>query len=208
MDVDEESDSQGQPSFAGSPAAAAPETPPAIAPLTGADAAPKALPLSDFGYVDVPPLPAAGVRVGRDGDGPGTVFFVHPLAEALLHLGDAPLDGEAPDAAFPWLSGANGGRDRGRDRSGPIGFANANGGMSAEDVRRVAALVAELGPTVAPGVRRMSGAFAEQFSARIAERTREDLANAFPRGAGAAPEAFDPAAFLSALGAFEAPRKR
>ena len=80
--------------------------------------------------------------------------------------------------------------------------------MSAEDVRQVAALVAELGPTVAPGVRRMSGAFAEQFSARIAERTREDLANAFPRGAGAAPEAFDPAAFLSALGAFEAPRKR
>ena len=114
----------------------------------------------------------------------------------------------APDAAFPWLTGANGGRDRGRDRSGPIGFVNANGGMSAEDVRRVAALVAELGPTVAPGVRRMSGAFAEQFSARIAERTREDLANAFPRGAGAAPAAFDPAAFLSALGAFEAPRKR
>ena len=112
----------------------------------------------------------------------------------------------APDAAFPWLSGTNGGRDRGRDRSG--GFVNVNGGMSAEDVRRVAALVAELGPTVAPGVRRMSGAFAEQFSARIAERTREDLANAFPRGAGAAPEAFDPAAFLSALGAFEAPRKR
>ena len=84
----------------------------------------------------------------------------------------------APDAAFPWLSGTNGGRDRGRDRSG--GFVNVNGGMSAEDVRRVAALVAELGPTVAPGVRRMSGAFAEQFSARIAERTREDLANAFP----------------------------
>lgn len=85
---------------------------------------------------------------------------------------------------------------------------NVNGGMSAEDVRRVAALVAELGPTVAPGVRRMSGEFAEQFSARIAERTREDLANAFPRGAGAAPEAFNPAAFLSAPGAFEAPRKR
>ena len=89
------------------------------------------------------------------------------------------------------------------------GFANANGGtlsMSAEDVRRVAALVAELGPTVAPGVRRMSGEFAEQFSARIAERTREDLANAFPRGAGAAPDAFNPAAFF--LSAFEAPRKR
>ena len=109
----------------------------------------------------------------------------------------------APDAASRLREGGafSSGLDRG-------GFANANGGMSAEDVRRVAALVAELGPTVAPGVRRMSGEFAEQFSARIAERTREDLANAFPRGAGAAPEAFDPAAFLSALGAFEAPRKR
>jgi len=52
----------------------------------------------------------------------------------------------------------------------------------------------------------MSGEFAEQFSARIAERTREDLANAFPRGAGAAPDAFNPAAFF--LSAFEAPRKR
>ncbi len=112
----------------------------------------------------------------------------------------------APDAALRLREGgafsfSSNGLDRGS-------FVNVNGGMSAEDVRRVAALVAELGPTVAPGVRRMSGEFAEQFSARIAERTREDLANAFPRGAGAAPEAFNPAAFLSAPGAFEAPRKR
>ena len=75
----------------------------------------------------------------------------------------------------------------------------------------MAALVAELGPTVAPGVRRMSGEFAERFSARVAERTREDLANAFERGgsAGATPPGFpDPAAFLSALAAFEQTRER
>ena len=91
----------------------------------------------------------------------------------------------APDAAFRWLSGTN----AVGPRSSPIGRFrdDGTGNDAAEDVRRVAALVAELGPTVAPGVRRMSGAFAEQFSARIAERTREDLANACPsrRGRGA-----------------------
>ena len=111
----------------------------------------------------------------------------------------------APDAAEGFRA----------DGVGGFGALGARGGASsapsAEEARRVAALVAELGPTVAPGVRRMSGEFAERFSARVAERTREDLANAFERGgsAGATPPGFpDPAAFLSALGAFEQTRER
>jgi hypothetical protein len=82
--------------------------------------------------------------------------------------------------------------------------------LSPDEARRIASIVAELAPAVAPGVRRMSGEFAEQFSARVAERTREDLAAAFPGDgrSGEAPPFLNPAAFLSALRAFEEPRER
>ena len=123
----------------------------------------------------------------------------------------------APDAARRALRGGGDatfgtGAGFGTGRAFGFGTRGASSAPSAEEARRVAAFVAELGPTVAPGVRRMSVEFADRFSARVAARTREDLANAFDRGgsagAGATPELLNPAAFLSALSAFEAPRER
>ena len=105
------------------------------------------------------------------------------------------------------------GLDFGRTGTNPnhgLATSLSSGTLSADEARRIASIVAELAPAVAPGVRRMSGEFAEQFSARVAERTREDLAAAFPGGgrSGEAPPFLNPAAFLSALGAFEEPRER
>ena len=57
--------------------------------------------------------------------------------------------------------------------------------LTAEEIRRVAEIVAEVGPAVAPGVRRMGGEFATKLGARLAERSREDLRR-FPVPSGAA----------------------
>jgi predicted unusual protein kinase regulating ubiquinone biosynthesis (AarF/ABC1/UbiB family) len=90
------------------------------------------------------------------------------------------------------------------------GIGDAPSTLSADEIRRVVAVIAELGPTVAPGVRRMSGEFAARFTARLAERTREDWANpSEPVGGsrggsleGDSRVALDPAALFSALGGF------
>lgn len=72
--------------------------------------------------------------------------------------------------------------------------------ITGDEVRRIAALVTELGPAVAPGVRRMSGEFATQFSKRVVERTREDLGK-FP-GSGVGGDVgtqLNPGSFLSMM---------
>ena len=82
---------------------------------------------------------------------------------------------------------------------GVAGAANATSATAArlttEEIRRVAEIVAEVGPAVAPGVRRMGGEFAAKLSARLAERSREDL-RGFPVPSGAGNGASD---LLSAL---------
>lgn len=78
-------------------------------------------------------------------------------------------------------------------RGGGMGGGNA---MSAEEVRRIAGVVQELAPTVAPGVQRMGGEFAMKLGERLAERSREDLA-ALP--APPLPEILSPASLLASL---------
>ena len=82
---------------------------------------------------------------------------------------------------------------------GVAGATNATSATAArlttEEIRRVAEIVAEVGPAVAPGVRRMGGEFAAKLSARLAERSREDL-RGFPVPSGAGNGAGD---LLSAL---------
>ena len=48
--------------------------------------------------------------------------------------------------------------------------------ITVEEVVRIAGMMQEVAPTVAPGVRRMGGQFAEKFTARLVERSREDIA--------------------------------
>jgi hypothetical protein len=68
--------------------------------------------------------------------------------------------------------------------------------MSAEEVRRIAGVLQEFAPTVAPGLQRMGGEFATKLTARLAERSREDYKN-LP--APPLPGLLSPADFLSAL---------
>ena len=116
-------------------------------------------------------------------------------AAANRYNGVSEGTGGAGNGGFGGGSGGGGG-------GGVFGAAAGgvvSGAMSAEEVRRIADVVQELAPTVAPGVQRMGGQFVTKLGARLAERSREDLA-AFP-GVPPLPGAIlSPADFISAVG--------